>query len=121
VHEHNGRAVIVSVSELPVPDSLRVGCLSGYTAGASITRINDFGIVNATFNCIVAFATSPRCCVPEAHLRFASMVRIVELPRSGPVASYSYNVNNRGDVFGYESEHPKAAECSLHWIAGRRT
>jgi hypothetical protein len=33
------------------PDSLKAGCLDGYAAGASIRRINDFGLVNGNFTC----------------------------------------------------------------------
>lgn len=95
------------VNELPVPDALEVSCLSGYRAGASITRINDFGVVNATFNCIAAFdAAASIVQYQSATFVSAPWFGSVELPRSGPVASFSYTINNRGEVFGYEFGTP---------------
>ena len=91
------------VVELPIPDSLKAGCLTDYSAGASITRINDLGIVNAYSNCYTA--VDPAAGVLQFKSRTfvaAPWFGAVELPLSGPGFSYSYNINNRGEAFGYE-------------------
>jgi hypothetical protein len=111
------------VNEFPVPDSLKTGCLSGYTAGASITRINDLGVVNATFNCIAAFdAAAPILQYQSGTFVASPWFGAVELPRSGPVASYSYHINNRGEVFGYEFGTPEGGGIfATKWsLAGGR-
>jgi hypothetical protein len=111
------------VNELPVPAALQTGCLSGYTAGASITRINDFGVVNATFNCIAAFDPANSILqYQSATFVAAPWFGAVELPRSGPVASYSYTLNNRGEIFGYEFGTPEGGGIfATKWsLAGGR-
>ncbi|HEU5135507.1 MAG TPA: hypothetical protein VFU13_10230 [Steroidobacteraceae bacterium] len=111
------------VTQLPIPDSLTDGCVDGYSAGASITRINDFGVVNATANCYSTVDPA------TGTLQFLSGTFVaapwfgaVELPRSGPVASYSYNINNRGELFGYEFGTPEGGGIyATKWsLAGGR-
>jgi len=91
------------VNELPIPDSLMAGCLSGYAAGASITRINDFGIVNATSLC---YTTVDPATVTLQYLNrtfvAAPWFGAAELPLTSPGFSYSYGINDRGEMFGYE-------------------
>jgi len=96
------------VNELPVPDSLSAACLSAYSRGASITRINDFGVVNASSFCYTTVDTvNPMILSTGAIFVAALWFGAVELPRTNPGYSYSYTINNRGELFGYESGTPE--------------
>lgn len=120
---HDSAASRYRVTEVFVPGSLLAGCLDGYSKGASITRINDFGVVNATLNCYSAF--DPANGILQYHSATfvaAPWFGSVELPRSGPVASYSYDINNRGEIFGYEFGTPEGGGIfATKWsLAGGR-
>ena len=111
------------VNELPIPDSLTAGCLAAYSKGASITRINDFGVVNASSFCYATVDTvNPMIVSTSATFVAAPWFGAVELPRSGPVASYSYTINNRGELFGYEFGTPEGGGIfATKWtLAGGR-
>jgi hypothetical protein len=100
---HDAQVSRYRVSELSVPDSLKAGCLSSYAAGASILRINDFGVVNAVSLCytVVDNATGAIQFTNRTFVA-APWFGSVELPLTSPTFSYSYTVTNRGDLFGYE-------------------
>jgi uncharacterized membrane protein len=93
------------VNEVPVPSSLRAGCLEGYAAGGAIQRINDFGVVNGNFNCYtqvdpVTAKFQSRGAAFVASLWFGA----VELARPAePGFSFGSTINNRGEIFGFET------------------
>ena len=93
------------VNELPAPTSLRAGCLENYSASAAIQRINDFGVVNGNFTCY----TQVDPAAGTFHARNAAFVAAtwfgaVELPRpADPGFSFGSTINNRGEIFGYET------------------
>jgi hypothetical protein len=105
---HGPTAPRYRVGELPVPASLRAGCLPGYFAGAEINRVNDFGVVTGNFTCYtqvdpVAATLQSRLATFAAAAWFGA----VELPRpADPGRSFSSTINNRGEIFGFETvEH----------------
>src|SRR5688572_9288760 len=86
------------VVELPRPASLVANCLGGYFSGASIGRINDFGVVTATSNCWTSVdpANPPVTRMESAAFVAAPWFGATELPRSNDGFSYSHTINNRG-------------------------
>ena len=96
------------VEQLPIPGTVLAGCVPGYASGASIARINDFGVVNGTHNCFsVVDPVVAQLAYQSISFVAAPRFGAVELPRSGTVASYSYGINNRGELFGYEFGTPE--------------
>ena len=96
------------VDQLPIPDSTTAGCVPGYSAGASIARINDFGVVNATANCYSTVdPVGPQLAFQSISFVTSHRFGAFELPRSGPVISYTHGIDNRGELFGYESGTPE--------------
>ena len=93
------------VNEVPVPDSLRTGCLPDYRAEAAIQDINDFGVVNGNFSCV----TQADPLTSTFQQRSAAFVAstwfgAAELPRpADPGFSFGSTINNRGEIFGFET------------------
>ena len=111
------------VDQLPIPGSALAGCVPGYAAGASIGRINDIGVVNATANCFsVVDPLGPQLAYQSISFVASPWFGAIELPRSGPVASYAYDINNRGEIFGYEFGTPEGGGIfATRWsLAGGR-
>jgi hypothetical protein len=102
---HGPNASRYHIDELPVPASVRAGCLDAYAAGGAIQRINDFGIVNANFTCYTQ--VDPLTATFQARnaaFVATSWFGAVELPRpADPGSSFGVTVNNRGEIFGFES------------------
>ena len=105
---HDSGVSRYKVAELQRPASLVADCLSGYFSGASITRINDFGVVNASSNCWTSVdpANPPATRMESATFVAAPWFGAVELPRSNDGFSYSHTINNQGELFGYEAATP---------------
>lgn len=96
------------VTQLQPPASVFAGCVSGYSAGASINKINDFGVVNAVFYCHTAVdVTAGILTLKSTTLVTAPGFQGLELPTFNAGFSYSYTVNNRGELFGYEAGTPE--------------
>lgn len=96
------------VTRLTPPASVFAGCLSGYSAGASITKINDFGMVNAVVYChTLVDTTAGLLALKSTTLVTAPYWEGFELPTFNPGFSYSHVVTNRGELFGYESGPPE--------------
>lgn len=96
------------VTQLQPPASVAEGCVTGYSAGASVEKINDFGVVNAVFYCHTAVDVSAGILtLKSVALVTAPGFEGFELPTFNPGFSYSYTVNNRGELFGYESGTPE--------------
>ena len=93
------------VNELPVPDSLRAGCLPDYRAEASIQDINDFGVVNGNFSCVTqADPVTSTFQQRSAAFVAATWFGAIELSRpADPGFSFGSAINNRGEIFGWES------------------
>src|SRR4051794_35967670 len=97
------------VTEVSIPSSLQSKCLAAYSAGASITKINDFGIFNAVANCYTAIDPAVPSVQQQSGSFFgASWFDSVELPRPAGTYSYAYSINDRGELFGYESGTPES-------------
>ena len=107
---HEPAASRYRVIELPIPDSLKAGCLSGYAAGASITRINDFGIVNGVSLCYTAVdpATATVQLLNRTFIA-SSWFGATELPLDSPTFSYSYGINDRGESSATRGGRPAAS------------
>jgi hypothetical protein len=91
------------VTELPVPAAAQEGCVPGYAAHASIARINDFGVVNATFHCYsVVDPVAPTLLTSSTNFFVAPWFGAVVLPQDHEGAAFTYTINNRGELFGYE-------------------
>jgi hypothetical protein len=99
-------------------------CLSGYFSGASIGRINDFGVVTATSNCWTSVdpANPPATRMESAAFVAAPWFGAIELPRSNAGTSYSHSINNRAEAFGYEAATPDGGGLfATRWtLAGGR-
>lgn len=93
------------VSELPVPNSLRAGCLEGYVASGGIQRINDFGVANANFRCYTqADPSTGTFQARDAAFVAAPWFGALELsPPAVPGFSFGSTINNRGEIFGFET------------------
>lgn len=92
------------LTEVPVPNSLSSKCLPGYSSGASITKINEFGIFNAVGNCYTAVdPVVPTIQQQSASFFGATWFDSVELPHPAGTYDYAYSINDRGELFGYES------------------
>lgn len=94
------------VNEVPVPDSARAGCLDGYVARAANGRINDFSVVSANFQCYTqADPATSTFQFRATTFVAASWFGAFELPRpADPGTSFGDSINNRGEIFGFETE-----------------
>jgi len=110
------------LTEVRAPDSMTAGCLATYSKIASITAINDLGIVNGSVTCYTA--VDPATGVLQfnsATFAAAPWFGSVELPLSGPGQSYSYTINNRNELFGYEIPNDAGGFFATKWsLAGGR-
>lgn len=102
-HAHDAPARYL-VTELRAPAALTANCQQGFLAGAYATRVNDFGVMNGVYNCFTA-VDIPTNTVQQQGATFVASpwFRSRELPRSNGGSSYSYHLNNRGEIFGYET------------------
>jgi hypothetical protein len=93
------------VDEVHAPGSLKAGCLDGFAAGASIQRINDFSVVNGNFTCYTQVdPTTSTFQARNAPFVAAAWFGALELPRPpAPGAAFGASINNRGEIFGFES------------------
>ena len=93
------------VDEVHAPDSLNAGCLDGFAAGASIRRINDFGVVNGNFTCYTQVdPITSTFQARNAPFVAAAWFGALELPRPpAPGSAFGASINNRGEIFGFES------------------
>lgn len=109
------------VTELPIPASLKEGCLNDYFSGATVLRINDLGIVNATSVCYSAVdpATGVLLYKSQAFIA-APWFGAVELPQASPGTSHSGSINNRGQIFGYEGPETGGLYAARWTLAGGR-
>jgi hypothetical protein len=102
---HEPAASRYRVDELPVPDSLRAGCLDDYAAGGAVQRINDFGVVNANFTCYTQ-VDSANATLQARNAAFvtAPWSGAIELQRPpDPGFSFGSLIDDRGEIFGYET------------------
>ena len=92
------------VSALNPPAAVSSECLPGYGANYSAVKINDFGVVNGVSNCYtVVDDVTPQVLQKGRAYVIAPGSSGFELPTFNPGYSYSYSVNNRGELFGYEA------------------
>jgi len=101
---HEPRVSRYRVSEVPVPHSLRAGCLDDYAVRVTIRNINDFSVVNGNFTCYLQVDPATGFFqARNAAFVAASWFGAVELPRpADPGSSFGDSINNRGEIFGYE-------------------
>src|SRR5262245_36438075 len=81
------------VTEVQAPDSITAGCLPAYSKNASITAINDLGLVNGIMTCYTA--VDPATVTLQINSRTfaaAPWFGAIELPLSGPGQSYSFTI-----------------------------
>ena len=106
------------VNELPVPSSLRAGCVEGYVASGAIQRINDFGIVNANFRCYTqADPATATFQTRDAAFVAAPWFGAVELARpTEPGFAFGSTINNRGEIFGFETV--EGGFSGVRWTLG---
>lgn len=106
------------VSELPVPNSLRAGCLEGYVASGGIQRINDFGVANANFRCYTqADPSTGTFQARDAAFVAAPWFGALELsPPAVPGFSFGSTINNRGEIFGFETV--EGGFSGVRWTLG---
>jgi hypothetical protein len=104
-HAHPPAVSRYRVNELPAPDSLRAGCLDNFLARASISQINDFGVVNGNFTCYTAVdPVAGTFQTRNATFVAATWFGAIELPRpEDPGFSFGDGINNRGEIFGFET------------------
>jgi uncharacterized membrane protein len=96
------------VTEVSLPNSMQSKCLPAYATVASITKINDFGVFNALANCYTAVdPAAPSLQQQSASFFGAPWFDSIELPHPAGTYSYAYTINNRGELFGYESGTPE--------------
>jgi hypothetical protein len=110
------------LAEITPPASATSGCLAGYTDGATINSINDFGVVNGTVNCYAAVDPAANVLQINTTSFVASgWFGAVELPKSAPGSTYTRSVNNRGEAFGYEAPFETGGFYGTRWsLAGGR-
>jgi hypothetical protein len=101
---HGPAAPRYRVNEVPVPDSVRAGCLGDYVVRAANSHINDFSVVSGNFSCYTQADTA----TSTFQFRTAAFVAAhwfgaLELPRpADPGTSFGDSINNRGEIFGFE-------------------
>lgn len=92
------------VVEVQPPAAMQSRCVPGYVSGASITKINDFGLFNAVSNCFRKVdPVAPALEYLSSTFVGAPFIGSVELAHAPDTTSYSYTINNRGELFGYEA------------------
>jgi len=106
------------VNELPVPSSLRAGCLEGYVVSGGIQRLNDFGVANANFQCYTqADPATATFQSRDAAFVAASWFGAFELaPPAVPGFSFGSTINNRGEIFGFETV--EGGFSGVRWTLG---
>ena len=104
------------VTELATPASVQAGCLPDYSAGASIGRLNDFGVATGSFNCYSTVDPAG----PSLVTRGGSFVTTpwfggVELAHTSPGYTFANSINNRGELFGFESPDVNPGLYATRW------
>ncbi|HEY5810839.1 MAG TPA: hypothetical protein VIT67_22905 [Povalibacter sp.] len=103
VQAHEAAVPRYRVNELSAPDSLKATCLKGYAQQAWAGRTNDLGVVNGTFTCYSQVdPVTPPATIQSDTFVASPWFGAAALPREGDGYSYSYTINNRGELFGYE-------------------
>jgi hypothetical protein len=110
------------VIEVPPPPAATTGCLAGYSTGATINVINDFGVVNGTVTCYSQVDTAANILQGTTTTFVAAKwFGALELPKSAPGSTFTYSLNNRGEAFGYESPADSGGLYGTKWsLAGGR-
>ena len=104
------------VTELAAPASVQAGCLPNYSSGASIGRINDFGMATASFNCYsIVDPTTPSLIQQGGAIVTAPWFGGVELARTSPGYTFANSINNRGELFGFESPTDTPGLFATRW------
>ena len=108
------------ITEVTPPASATADCLAGYTRGATINTINDFGVVNGTVQCYSQVDVAANILqYNTASFVAAPWFGAVELSQSVPGFTFSYTLNNRGEAFGYESPFETGGLYGTKWsLAG---
>ncbi len=108
------------LTEIAPPASASSGCLPGYTDNATITTINDFGVVHGTVSCYIT--VDPAAGIADfrsSTFAAAPWFGAFELPKSVVGSNYAFNLNNRGELFGYEAPSEGGGLYGTRWtLAG---
>jgi hypothetical protein len=122
VQAHGPAVSRYRVTEVIPPASATQDCLAGYTRGATINTINDFGVVNGTVQCYSQVDVAANILqFNTATFVAATWFGAIELPQSVPGFTFSYTLNNRGEAFGYEAPFETGGLYGTKWsLAGGR-
>ena len=102
-HAHEPAVSRYRVHEIQPPASLQSGCEPGYARTASIATINDLGVVNGSFTCYTNVVVDPLSFQYQSGTLVAGpWFDAIALPTSTPAQAFTYSINNRGELFGYE-------------------